>query len=137
MSFYRGNSWKLDTADWTLESEDTFLLHSPARDAELQIDTYDFVSTEHWRVILTHASVRAGSSSQLKDVECGQFAGVTYDYLDEDGSYHCEWLLGYADLVALRDFDLCAKCRTRLSGGGHPNAVNIGGVSCLIRPSHS
>src|SRR5262245_20602183 len=89
----------MDTATWKLDAEDRFILQAPAEDAELRIDTYDFVTSAHWREMLASTRLRAKHGVRIEEIECGQFAGVTYEHPDDDGKYCREWLLGYADLA--------------------------------------
>jgi hypothetical protein len=81
----------MDTGNWTLDAEDAVILKSPARGAELRIDTYDFVTTDYWREMLALTRARARPGAPIEEIECGQFAGVIYELPDDDGKQCWEW----------------------------------------------
>jgi hypothetical protein len=41
------------------------------------------------------------AGSQIEEVTCGQFVGVSYESIDSEGTYWREWLLTLAELVLI------------------------------------
>jgi hypothetical protein len=91
--------WQIDTHDWSIDGEeDRFTLRAPHQDAELAIDTYDSVATDHWQAMLANAANRVAEGYQAETVVCGDYEGVTYES-HHDGSPHREWILEYAGVA--------------------------------------
>jgi hypothetical protein len=99
---YRCSYWALDTADWSVEPDGgCALITPPDESADLRITTCDFESGLSHAQLLAWARQRVPANTSIRQAECGQFSGVTYELVDRKATYWREWLLALAELVVL------------------------------------
>jgi hypothetical protein len=94
---YQGDVWGIETAGWSIESDDTCLTLCPADvDAALQISAYlkrdGSVTSEE---LLEGARERAPQGTPVKQIVCGPFVGYRCEYANhEEGLIWRVWQLG-------------------------------------------
>ena len=54
-----------------------------------------------WNDVIAWTHQRAPEGASAEEAVCGQFSGLTYDWMDADGAYGRGWLLTLAELVLL------------------------------------
>lgn len=105
MPFYRCSYWALDTADWSVEPDGGCAVLAPPDDsADLRITTCDFGAGLSRLQLLAWARQRVPAGTSIREVECGQFSGFTYELVDGEGAYWREWLLTLAEMVLLVNY---------------------------------
>jgi hypothetical protein len=95
----------METSDWSVEADGgCAVLVPPDGSADLRITTCDFSDGLSQLQLAAWARQRTPAGTPIHEVECGQFTGVTYECVDNDGVYWREWLLGLAALVLLVNY---------------------------------
>jgi hypothetical protein len=92
---YQGDVWGIETAGWSIDSDDTCLTLNPADvDAALQISAYlKKAGAVTKPELLTAVRERAPAGTPVAEVTCGPFAGYRCEYTDDEGQFWRVWQL--------------------------------------------